>query len=332
MGVLSFVFTGLLRRYALHKRLLDIPNDRSSHSVPMPRGGGLAFVVTFLAGLTLLAGTGQLALASYLGLSGAGALVAVVGFVDDRQHLAARWRLLFHFIAAGWALFQLGGMPPVSLFGATLDLGWTGHVLAAFYLVWLLNLYNFMDGIDGIAGIEGVSVCLGGAVLFWISAPESPLWQVPLLLLVTVFGFLLWNFPRARIFMGDAGSGFLGLMLGVLSLQAAWLQPQLLWAWIILLGAFITDASVTLLRRLWRGEKVSEAHRTHAYQFAARKYGSHVPISLAFGTINIIWLLPISILVARGIVGETAGLVIAYLPLIVLMLVFKAGSRETQAG
>ncbi len=329
-GIVSYALTGFLRRYALSKSLLDIPNDRSSHTIPTPRGGGLAIVMTFLIGISILAGIGQLELSLYLSLLGAGALVAIVGFVDDHRHIAARWRLLMHFISAGWALFMLGGLPPLPVFGYMLDLEWVGHALAVIYLVWLLNLYNFMDGIDGIAGIEAITVCFGGVILYWLIAPETLLWQIPVLLLMTAFGFLLWNFPHARIFMGDVGSGFLGIVLGILSIQAAWLSPELFWSWIILLGTFVTDATVTLLRRLLHGEKVFEPHRSHAYQHAAGKYGSHVPISLMFGTINILWLLPLSILVAKGQLSGLVAMIVAYAPLIWFAFVFKAGVSDRQ--
>jgi Fuc2NAc and GlcNAc transferase len=121
------------------------------------------------------------------------------------------------------------------------------------YLVWLLNLYNFMDGIDGLACIEAITVCLGGALVYVLAVPRGEGWMVPVLLLSAVTGFLVWNFPRARIFMGDAGSGFLGLSIGVLSIQNSWAAPELFWSWVILLGTFIVDATVTLIRRIMRG-------------------------------------------------------------------------------
>ena len=328
-AVLALLLTGWLRRYALARSLLDIPNERSSHTVPTPRGGGVAIVLTFLVILPLLGLVGELPAASLWALLGAGGGVAVIGFLDDLRDIPPLWRLLGHFIGAGWALTWLGGLPPLPVFGYMLDLGWLGHGLAALYLVWLLNLYNFMDGIDGIAGIEAVTVCLGGAVLYALSAGDS-LWMVPVLLLSAVAGFLVWNFPKARIFMGDAGSGFVGMVLGVLSLQAAGVAPQLFWGWVILLGAFVVDATVTLLRRMRRGERIYQAHRSHAYQYAARKYGAHPPVSLAFGAINICWLLPVAALVAVGRLDGVLGVVMAYAPLVWLAVRFKAGARELQ--
>lgn len=328
--IAAFLFTGWLRRFALARNLLDVPNARSSHELPTPRGGGLAIVLVVLAGLPLLWWQGGMAATMLAALAGAGGLVALVGWLDDQGHVAARWRLLAHFAAAIWGLVWLGGFPPLLLAGQVVDLSWLGQGLAVLYLVWLLNLYNFMDGIDGIAGIEAITVCGGGVLLGWLffgadwSAYLS-LAQPALLLAAATAGFLLWNFPRAKIFMGDAGSGFVGLLLGLLSLQAGWLAPELFWGWGILLGVFVVDATLTLLRRLLRRERVYEAHRSHAYQHAARRHGSHIPISLTVAAINLIWLLPLAILVVLGHLNGPAGILLAWTPLVILALYYQAG-------
>lgn len=328
--LLSFALTALVRRYALARSLVDTPNSRSSHRIPTPRGGGVAIGATFLLGLPLLLWADAIALRETLALGGAGALVMLVGFLDDHGHIAARWRLLVHFAAAIWALAWMGGLPPVPVFGATVDAGWLAQAAATLYLVWSLNLYNFMDGIDGIAGVEAVSVCAGAAALCLLGAPGVAAWGAPMLLLAAVAGFLGWNFPPAKIFMGDAGSGFLGVMLGLLSIQAAWVKPAFFWAWLILLGVFVVDATLTLLRRLLRRQKLYEAHRSHAYQYAARKYGAHRPVTLAVGAINLFWLLPLAMLVGFGRLDGVAGLLLAYAPLLWLAFRFKAGAAEAQ--
>ncbi|WP_159811543.1 glycosyltransferase family 4 protein [Pseudomonas sp. 18058] len=325
--IISWVGTYVLRRYALSKSLIDVPNERSSHTVPTPRGGGVATIISFLLALPVLNGLGLIADDIAYSLLGAGALVAVVGFVDDHGHVPARWRLLGHFVAAGWALFWMNGLPSISILGASVDLAWMGNILAVIYLVWVLNLYNFMDGIDGIASVQAIFVCLGMCVNYW-SSGHSNLLILPLSLSAAVAGFLYWNFPPARIFMGDAGSGFLGLMLGVLAIQAAWASPELLWCWIILTSVFFVDATWTLFRRLISGKKVYQAHCSHAYQHASKAAGSHFKVTMGVLLINVLWLLPVSILVMRGALYGFWGVLLAWVPLCGLAIRFRAGKSE----
>jgi len=325
--IAAAVLTGLIRRYALTAKLLDIPNRRSSHTRPTPRGGGVAIVIVFLCGLPVLTWMGLLAAQSAWAIGGAGAAIALIGFLDDHQHIPARWRLLAHFTSAAGGLWGLGGLPPLDFLGHTLDLGWIGHLLGVICLVWLINLYNFMDGIDGLAGIEAITVCLGGVLLYGTSGAHG-LWMEPALLAMAAAGFLGWNFPPARIFMGDAGSGFLGIVLGLMSLQAAGIAPAFFWSWMILLGVFIVDATWTLLQRLLQGEKAYEAHRSHAYQYASRYYGSHRPVSLAVGAINLCWLMPLALAVGANRLDGLLAVALAYFPLILLAIKFKAGAQE----
>ena len=324
---LSFVLTAALRHYALTRSLLDVPNDRSSHSVATPRGGGVSIVVAFLLSMTVMCSLGYVDNHFFFGAAGAGLLVAVIGFMDDHGHIAARWRLLSHFGAAVWVLTWMGGLAPLSVSGMVLDLRLVGDVLAIFYLVWLLNLYNFMDGIDGIASVEAITVCLGVCLLYWITGYQE-LVGGPLLLAMSVLGFLFWNFPPAKIFMGDAASGFLGIMLGVLSLQATATESGFLWVWLILLGVFIVDATFTLFRRLIRGDKVYEAHRSHAYQYASRRFSSHLKVTSVVALINLLWLLPIALSVVRFGLDSGLGVILAYAPLVALAIKFHAGERE----
>ncbi|WP_443690997.1 MraY family glycosyltransferase [Pseudomonas sp.] len=327
MIIISLVLTGGIRKYALAKSIIDIPNSRSSHTVPTPRGGGAAIVLAFLGVLPFFAWLDVIPWTTACGIFGAGALVAIIGFLDDHGHIPARWRLLGHFWAASWGLFWLGGIPTLSAFGYNIDLGFVGDFLAVIYLVWLLNLYNFMDGIDGLASIEAICVCLGGCLIFWISDLGAFLWM-PATLAMAVAGFLYWNFPTARIFMGDAGSGFLGLILGLFSLQATGAQSHFIWSWLILLGVFIVDATWTLFRRLLQGDKIYEAHRSHAYQRASRHFGKHLPVSLAVLAINLAWLTPFALLVALKYVDGVLGLIIAYLPLLALAWKYEAGRND----
>jgi Fuc2NAc and GlcNAc transferase len=233
--------------------------------------------------------------------------------------------LLGHFAAAGWILAWLGGLPPLPLLGFVVELHWLGYALAALYLVWMLNLTNFMDGIDGIAGVEAIAVCLGGAILYLVTVPGTKQWLAPLVLAAATSGFLVWNWPPAKIFMGDVGSGFLGLMLAALSLQAARVVPTLFWSWVILLGAFVVDATVTLIRRVARGERFYEAHRSHAYQHAAQRWRGHLRVTLTVGAIDLCWLLPIALMVAVGSLDGLLGVFIAYTPIVAASLWLRAG-------
>jgi Fuc2NAc and GlcNAc transferase len=323
----SFGLTWLISRYALARGVIDLPNLRSSHTAPTPRGGGVAIVFSFSAASLTLFYFNMLPSAQIAALLGAGVFVAINGFWDDHVHIAVRWRLLGHFLASFWVLYWVDGLAPLSFFSWVIELGAFGYLISAIFLVYMLNLYNFMDGIDGIAAIEAVSVCASAAFLYWVKGEETQVYG-PLLLACSVLGFLYWNYPPAKIFMGDAGSGFLGIIFGIFVLQAAWIASDFFFAWLILLGVFIVDATLTLVRRFLRGEKIYEAHRSHAYQSASRYYGRHLPVTLATGILNVCWLLPIAFLVVDERLEGVIGLLIAYLPLLFLAFRFRAGAME----
>lgn len=327
-GAVAFLLTGWFRRYAMRHRLLDVPNDRSSHTVVTPRGGGAAIVLSVLPAIVLLGAFHVLEWRAVWGITGGGALVAAIGLIDDTGHVPARWRLLGHFSAAAWALWWLGGLPLLTAFGAVRHPGWVGGVVAALFLVWLVNLMNFMDGIDGIAGMETITVCFGGIVAAFASGSSTGVSAATAVLAMAVLGFLLWNWPPAKIFLGDCGSGFLGMMIGSLAIVAAWGDARLFWAWAILVGVFAVDATVTLVRRVLRGERFYEAHRSHAYQRAAVRAGAHRPVTLAVAAINVGWLLPVAVLAGRGAIDGATGVVIAYAPLIVAALWLRAGTTS----
>jgi len=328
-AVLSGVLTGLVRRYALAKHLLDHPNERSSHTRPTPRGGGLAIVVCFSATTLALGLLGLAPWRACAALLVSGLLVATVGLLDDRYQVAARWRMLVHIVSGVCVLWSWAGIPLVPAFGREWDLGWIGVALTLLYLVWMVNLYNFMDGIDGIASIQAITASLGGAACWWL-ATHSIHALVPVCFAACVAGFLLWNYPPAKIFMGDTGSGFIGMTLGTLSIWAAHETNRLFWCWMILSGCFMVDATTTFCRRAWRGERVVEPHRSHAYQHASRVHGSHKKISLAIGAINLLWLFPLSMAVATDRLDGVVGVAIAYAPLVVLAYRYKAGARDEQ--
>jgi len=315
----SLFFTELIRRYSLKNNLLDAPNKRSSHHVATPRSGGLSIVLIFIIVIGM---SDLLAKDIVFALVGSGVLIAIVGFWDDLGHVAAKWRLLFHFIAAFWVLFILGSVAEFELLGVNINVGIIGTISAAFLLVWLLNLFNFMDGIDGIAASEAIFVSCGSAFFFWLSGLEN-LSFIALILASSTMGFLVLNWPPAKIFMGDVGSGFLGITLGVI-VYAAVLEGVSIFIWIVLLGVFFVDSGITLIRRVLNGERWYEAHCSHAYQHAARKWG-HKKVTITTILINLCWLFPIAYLVYLNKSDAELLTLLAYIPLIILALKFQAG-------
>jgi Fuc2NAc and GlcNAc transferase len=310
--VFSWVVTGLVRRYALARSVVDVPNHRSSHSVPKPRGGGLAIVAATLLGIFVLLVLDLSPKPVLYALLGGGAMVAGVGWVDDHRPMGAGVRLTTHFVAAAWALVWLGGVPTLALGVGSVTLGPMGTALAVLGIIWFTNLFNFMDGIDGLAGGEAVAVGLAGAgLLFARGAPG--LGVVAALLAGASAGFLLWNWAPARIFMGDVGSGFLGYCFAVLALASERQGAVPLLVWIILCGVFIFDATVTLVRRALRGERLQDAHRSHAYQRALSVGWGHARVSgaalvldavlalLAVTSVAWPWLLPLSFAAAVAV-------------------------------
>jgi Fuc2NAc and GlcNAc transferase len=327
--LLSWWLTSRMRRYALAAHLLDHPNERSSHTVPTPRGGGVAIVASFLAGILGLGLAGRIDASLCIAILGSGTLTATLGFIDDRGHVSSRWRLAGHMAAAAWVLACMGPLPQVPMLGVEVDLGLAAALLSGLFLVWSINLFNFMDGIDGIASLEAIGVSLGGAWLWWLVAPAGD-WPVAVLFAACVCGFLIWNFPPARIFMGDAGSGFLGLVTALVALWSSQAHPHLFWSWMVLVGCFMVDATTTLVRRVKRGERFDEAHRSHAYQYAARRHGSHKLVSMTVLAINSFWLLPVAAAVALKVLDGVLGVAIAYAPLIWLARRYRAGDRAGQ--
>lgn len=325
-AVVAFGVTQLIRHSGSRISALDVPNERSSHATPTTRGGGIAIVVVVIATLIGLWLTNTVGARDSLSISVGSLIVAFVGFLDDRGLLtSARWRLLGHLIAAIVIVAGLRGVPALPVFGNSVDIGVIGSILGVLYLMWLLNLFNFMDGIDGITGVETLTTGLCGAYLVWDIAPQSQLWFVPISLAGATLGFLVLNWPPARIFIGDVGSGFIGILFGGLSIQASHTSPRLGWSWVILMGVFIVDATVTLIRRALRQERLHVAHRSHAYQHVAIRFGRHAPVSVAVGAINLLWLFPIALLVAHETIDGFSGVMLAYVPLVIVAIKFNAG-------
>jgi len=308
----SWLLTGLIRRYALGHALLDHPNARSSHTHPTPTGGGAAIALSFFLAVGALHYWGMLNGDASWALLGGGVLVVFIGAWDDITPIVAKWRLLAHLLAALWAVYCIGAPVSLNLGIYTLELGWIAYPFWVLAVMWLTNLYNFMDGIDGLAGTQAITAGLaGGVLLWWLNAPG--LAGASLALAAASGGFLIWNWPRARIFMGDAGSGMLGFSFAVLALAGERGHAMPAAVWVILLALFILDASYTLLARLLRGEAWYHAHRSHAYQRLVQAGIPHRRVTLWALLINVVVLWP-----ATGIIWAYPGLLLWMLAVVAI--------------
>ncbi|CAA0125407.1 putative undecaprenyl-phosphate N-acetylglucosaminyl 1-phosphate transferase [Halioglobus japonicus] len=310
--VLSVVLCGLYERFARARQILDTPNERSSHILPTPHGGGVALLAAFVLGLILAAALDGGWAAPLVTLTACTLILALVGVVDDLRSLSVRWRLLTYAIVCLFAAATL-------LYGAN-----TGGVFihlalllcAAFILLWSLNLYNFMDGIDGIAALQAVFICTSAAFLTWLAGHDDSYVRYCLILAAAHGGFLAWNAPPARLFMGDAGSVPTGFLLAALALLGA-VQGQLdPLCWLVLSAVFVTDASWTLGWRMISGENFTEPHRSHAYQRLSRHWNSHLRVDLLLLAINVLWLFPLALAVQMWPDYKLFLVFLAYLPLL----------------
>jgi len=321
----SALLTGIVRRVALSSGLVDVPNSRSSHKQTTARGGGLSVVFATTVGVIALAIIGVVSTHLLVAVTIGGGVVALVGFLDDRYSVRPGVRFVVHVGAAVWALIWLGGLPPLCFGDHLIKMGAVGYLIGVLGIVWALNLFNFMDGIDGIAASEAVFVAGAGALLS--AGGGAGVTDAAAVFACACAGFLIWNWPPAKIFLGDVGSGYLGYLIAVLALAATRENPIALWAWLILGGVFFVDATVALLRRVLRGERVYEAHRSHAYQWLVRRWSSHSKVTCAVLIVNVLWLLPCAVFATRRPGLAAATVIFAFAPL-VLLAIAVSGRRE----
>lgn len=304
-GLLAFVVTWLSLLYARRANLIDMPGQRRSHDVPTPRGGGIGIVVAVLAGLS---GAGILfpGVNFPLLLIIAIAMVALTGWIDDHQPLPVWARLLVHFLAA---LIWLAPLIGAALFPARdLDITSTQTMILAavlvFACVWSINLHNFMDGIDGLLAMQAMFVlCALGIVCLHgpghIHALQIFLW------VAAIVGFLPFNFPRPRLFMGDVGSGAIGLLIAVAAIWQFSTPGTAAASGLVAASAFVVDSSCTLGSRMLRGRRWYRAHREHLYQWLVRTGLSHVQVVTWYMTWNIVIVVPALYLMNRDVYAHS---------------------------
>lgn len=334
-AAVAWLVTWLTIQYAPFMGLVHQPNNRSSHTKITPHGGGIGIVVSTTLFTLWLLWERDVDYLAYWAAIGLALVVSVKGLVDDIRTLSASLRLVIQFSASAALLATLytlpvNGLEPLD--GVPL---WLSFGLVLFAGVWWLNLFNFMDGIDGIAAAQAIFMLGGAAGLIALQHPDvaqTTVWIWMVCLAAATGGFLVHNWAPAKIFMGDTGSMFLAFMilfLALLTISLKWMNYA---SWAILGAVFISDASVTLFKRMLAGQKLSEAHRSHAYQRLSRYWQSHTKATLLVTGINLLWLLPLAWLSIAYSQQSHFWLVLAYLPIIIGVWAMGAGEPDNSGG
>ncbi|CAM4018378.1 MraY family glycosyltransferase [Arcobacter cloacae] len=304
--LISFLLTYFIKNYMIKKSFVASVNERSSHTVPTPHGGGIALAITWFIGLIYLYFIGEISSNLFYALL-FGAFISIVSFFDDIYELSPKLRLMVQALVAIGGLYFLGGFDTLTFGIFDISNPIFTNIFAFFMIIWFINLYNFLDGINGYAGSQAVFLALAGFVLF--SGNHF------LVLAVAVLGFLYWNWNKAKIFMGDVGSTLLGYNIAIFTIYYANQEATNFWIWIILFGVYWFDATLTLVRRKLNKEKLSQAHKKHAYQRLTQSGWSHYKVTNYSIGLN---------LVLFSIVYFVGNIFVAFiLALIVLVLSMK---------
>ena len=277
--LLSFGLTYFIKEYAIKKSLVATVNERSSHSVPIPHGGGIAVVTTWFLGLIYLYMNDQIDPTLFYALI-IGAVIAVVGLVDDIVELSPKLRMVVFTLVGASGLYIIGGLETITFGLFDISNSVVTSTFAMLLILWYINLTNFIDGIDSYLAVKFIFLSVAGLLLFG---------GIHFAVLgVSVLGFLYWNWHKAKIFMGDVGSTLLGYTIAIITIYYANIESSNLWVWITLYGLFWFDATLTLIRRKLNGEKLSQAHRKHAYQRLTQAGWSHRRVTLAALGLNLV--------------------------------------------
>ncbi len=322
--VLSWFLTSQVRQYALAKNLLDFPNVRSSHTVPTPRGGGIAIVIVLLLSGVMSLFLPNAPIHSLLCLLLATLAFGILGWQDDKHDLSASVRFLVQIlIAALSSVWLLWNLPVWSLSFAGIVI----LLLTILWIVWMANLYNFMDGIDGISAVE--SIILGVTTSYWFAMSGSiSIAIICIAVAGAAVGFLRWNWSPAKIFMGDVGSLALGAFFAILAIIGTTGQDIPFSAFLILYAVYLADSGVTLLHRMIKREKWWQAHRSHFYQRAVQSGFSHSQVSLAVMVINVIFSVLASLLIL-GVLDAISAIVVTMAILTLLMFLINSRFKGT---
>lgn len=316
---LSLVLCGAFRWLALRRQWLDQPNARSSHQLATPSGAGVAIIAAFVITVAVSLVDSHDWTPAVAVVCMAAVLLALLGMADDLWSLSVGGRFFAYGMLAALVTGVLlqQSMALHSLRGA-LVLG-----AVALGMLWHMNLYNFMDGIDGLAAVQAFITAATAGLLSWVYGGSGSYAVLCFSLAFAHLGFLAWNWQPARLFMGDAGSIATGFLLAALALLG-WRDGDLPPAcWLILVAPFIADATVTLLQRLWRRENVTRAHRSHAYQILAQRWGSHRAVVFLLLALHAFWLFPLAWLARLALYSPVILVILAYLPLLLGVVLLR---------
>ena len=327
-GLAAYSTAAFVRMTAGQLGLMDSPNDRSSHSSPTPKGGGLGIVLGVLGGVAAKWMVDPAGQPGWVGpLIVGGVLIAGVSLLDDIKGVRPIHRLLVHFAVAGGVVRSLdisGGLAPLSFGDPLLD---TAEViLGVLWVAWMTNAFNFMDGIDGIAASQAMAAGLAFAAVGWL-AGDGTLAITGLFVVSTSVAFLTMNWHPASVFMGDVGSAFLGYLLAVLSLVAVSAEPSIRFGLFVPLWPFLFDPTYTLVMRISRREKVLHAHRSHLYQRLVIAGASHANVALLYAALATLG--SASYLLAPRMRYGGSVLIHTYLVVSALLVLFLVRRRES---
>src|SRR6056297_473820 len=278
LALFSFVATFVIKKLAHRYQIVDVPNQRSSHKIVTPRGGGLAIVITWYMGISILFFAGYLEGNLYYALM-CGIFLAIVSMLDDIINLSPKIRLLAQILVSLGALLFLKGLHPIPLGDYEISIKLILYPITLIGMVWFINLYNFLDGIDAYVSLE--AIFLNAAFFFFTES------KIVLVLMASVIGFLFWNWPKAKIFLGDVGSTQMGFIFVVLGIYYHNQEQMSILYWVLLTSPFWFDATFTLYRRWRNKEKLSQAHKKHAYQRFVQAGFSHLKTDSYLMGINI---------------------------------------------
>jgi Fuc2NAc and GlcNAc transferase len=275
---MSFSGTFIIRKIATKRNILDIPNIRSSHIQPVPRGGGLAIAISWYVAIIILTLFKEIQTNLFLAII-CSIPVATVGLLDDVLNISPKIRLIVQILSSALAVYFLGGLKSIDLGFTILHSSYIFSFAAILGIVWFTNLFNFLDGIDGFVSLEIIYISFAACLILGL--------KLPLILAASTIGFLLWNWQPAKIFMGDVGSTLLGFTVGIFAIYYQNTNESSVVIWLMLASLFWFDATITLFRRWRNHEKLSVAHRKHAYQRMVQFGFSHQKTVIYSGVINL---------------------------------------------